>query len=140
MIFRYLDSSNPNGTTIKRPSVLAVFSNGPNKLEQYALVDSGADMSAMDYRVAEKLDLDLSGNVISSFGISGPVESVISRATIDIDRSHEHYSLTVPIRVLFSRSEYIVPTLIGRMGFFNHFKISFDEANQKILMKNNGQN
>ena len=53
MTFRYLDSSNPNGDVYKRPSILATFSNGQDKLEQYALVDSGADMSAMDYRVAE---------------------------------------------------------------------------------------
>ena len=72
MTFRYLDSSNPNGDVYKRPSILATFSNGQDKLEQFALVDIGADMSAMDYRVAEKLHLDLSGKKVMSFGVSPP--------------------------------------------------------------------
>ena len=139
MTFRYLDSSNPNGDVYKRPSILATFSNGQDKLEQFALVDSGADMSAMDYRVAEKLHLDLSGKKVMSFGVSGSVESVVTEATVEIGKGHEHYSLSVPVRVLFSKSDYLAPTLIGRKGFFDKFRITFDEANQKIVIKSNGQ-
>ena len=139
MKFRYLDSSNPNGDVYKRPSILATFSNGQDKLEQYALVDSGADMSAMDYRVAEKLHLDLSGKRVMSFGVSGSVESVVTEATVEISRGHEHYSFNIPVRVLFSKSNYVAPTLIGRKGFFDKFRITFDEANQKIVIKSNGQ-
>ena len=139
MIFRYLDSTNPNGAISKRPSILAVFSHGQDKLEQYALVDSGADMSAMDFRIAEKLHLDLGGKKVVSYGVSGAVESVITEVTIEIGKGHEHYSLNIPIRVLFSKSDYIAPTLIGRMGFFDKFRITFDESNQKVTMKNNGQ-
>ena len=79
MTFRYLDSPNPNGNVHKRPSILATFSNGQDRLEQYALIDSGADMCAMDYRIAEKLHLDLSGKRVKSFGVSGPVESVLPK-------------------------------------------------------------
>ena len=139
MTFRYLDSSNPNGDVYKRPSILATFSNGQDKLEQYALVDSGADMSAMDYRVAEKLHLDLSGKRVMSFGVSGSVESVVTETTVEISRGHEHYSFNIPVRVLFSKSDYVAPTLIGRKGFFDKFRITFDEANQKIVIKSNGQ-
>ena len=139
MTFRYLDSSNPNGDVHKRPSILATFSNGQDRLEQYALIDSGADMSAMDYRIAEKLQLDLAGMKVKSFGVSGPVDSVITEVTVEVGKGHEHYSFNMPIRVLFSKADYVAPTLIGRMGFFDKFRITFDEANQKIVMKNNGQ-
>ena len=87
MTFRYLDSSNPNGDVYKRPSILATFSNGQERLELYALVDSGADMSAMDYRVAEKLHLDLSGKKVMSFGVSGSVESVVTEATVEVSKA-----------------------------------------------------
>ena len=139
MTFRYLDSSNPSGDVYKRPSILATFSNGQDKLEQYALVDSGADMSAMYCRVAEKLHLDLSRKRIMSFGVSGSVESVVTEATVEISRGHEHFSFNIPVRVLFSKSNYVAPTLIGRKGFFDKFRITFDEANQKIVIKSNGQ-
>ena len=139
MTFRYLDSPNPNGNVHKRPSILATFSNGQDRLEQYALIDSGADICAMDYRIAEKLHLDLSGKRVKSFGVSGPVESVITETTVEISKGHEHYSFEVPLRVLFSNSDFVAPTLIGRTGFFDKFRITFDEANQKIVMKNNGQ-
>jgi len=139
MTFRYLDSSNPNGTVYKRPTLLATFSNGEDKLEQYSLIDSGADMSAIDYRIAKKLHLDLDGKKVTSFGVSGAVASVISEVTIEIGKGHEHYSFIIPIRVLFSNSEYVAPTLIGRRGFFDKFRITFDEANQKVIIKNNRQ-
>ena len=96
-------------------------------------------MSAMDYRVAEKLHLDLSGKKVMSFGVSGSVESVVTEATVEIGKGYEHYSLSVPVRVLFSKSDYLAPTLIGRKGFFDKFRITFDEANQKIVIKSNGQ-
>ena len=139
MVFRYLDSTNPNGAISKRPSILAVFSNGQEKLELYALVDSGADMSAMDYRIAEKLHLNLDGKKVVSYGVSGAVKSVITEVTIELGKGHEHYTLSIPIRVLFTKSDYIAPTLIGRKGFFDKFRITFDEYNQKVIMKNNGQ-
>ena len=96
-------------------------------------------MSAMDYRVAEKLHLDLNGKRVMSFGVSGSVESVVTEATVEISRGHEHYSFNIPVRVLFSKSNYVAPTLIGRKGFFDKFRITFDEANQKIVIKSNGQ-
>ena len=48
MTFRYLASFNPNGATYKRPAIPVIFRNGSEEMELTSLVDSGADMSAMD--------------------------------------------------------------------------------------------
>ena len=139
MNFRYLDSSSPNGTTSKRPYVLVRFFHNDKELEQYALIDSGADMSAMDYRYAAKLGLDLTGRRVKTFGVSGPVESVVTRIYVEISKGHEHYVYEIPIRVLFSETEFFAPTLLGRQGFFDKFVITIDESEQKIKLKHNGQ-
>lgn len=139
MNFRYLDSLNPSGSSHKRPCILTVFRNGSERLEQYALVDSGADMSAIDCKLAKKLGLDLGGKRIQSYTASGIIESVISHVDVDVGKGHEHYSFNIPIRVLMTADDYVSPTLLGRMGFFDKFRITFDESNQKLSMKTNGQ-
>ena len=135
--FRYMESPNPDGTFYKRPCIPITFSNGAEKIEQIALIDSGADVCAMDYRRALKFGLDLSGQRIKSYGVTGSIDSVITNVQIDVSRGHEHYSFQIPIRILFSDSNRIIHTLIGRKGFFDKFRITIDEANQRITLKRN---
>ena len=70
----------------------------------------------MDYRRALKLGLDLSGQRIKSYGVTGSIDSVITNVQIDVSRGHEHYSFQIPIRILFSDSNRIIHTLIGKKG------------------------
>ena len=134
MQFRYLASKGPGGVLVKRPSIPVLFYNGDIDMELTPLLDSGADMSAIDYRLATTLGLDLSGKRIKSYGISGSVESVISHVNIRIGRGHELYSFQIPIRVLFSGSDYVAPTLLGRKGFFEQFKVCIEESSQKVKL------
>ena len=96
-------------------------------------------MSAIDYRRAEKLGMDLSGPKVSTYGVAGNIDSVISNLDIEVARGHERYTINVPIRVLYPNSETLSHTIIGRKGFFDRFRITFDEANQKVTVKSNGQ-
>ena len=140
MVFRYIDTANPDGTTYKRPAIPILFFNGEKKYEMPALIDSGADMSAIDSRWASWLNLDMSGHRTKSYGISGSVETVISNVSIEVAKGHEHYSFNIPIRVLImGDSDPYAPTLIGRKGFFEQFKITIDESSQKIVLKNNSE-
>ena len=138
MVFRYIDTSNPDGTVHKRPAIPILFSNGERKYEMPALIDSGADMSAIDSRWASWLNLDMSGKRTKSFGVGGSVETVVSNVSIDVSKGHEHYALNIPVRVLMlGESDPYAPTLIGRKGFFEQFKITIDESSQKVVLKNN---
>ena len=58
--FSYKSVKRPDGTEVKTPSIPVVFS-GKEKFETLALLDSGADISAMSEDVAEILGLDLNG-------------------------------------------------------------------------------
>lgn len=105
-----------------------------------SLIDSGADMSAIDFRWAELLGLNLSGKKTKSFGVGSEIDTVISKVRAEVFRGHERYSYDIPIRVLFiDDSEPFITTLIGRKGFFDHFKITIDESQQKVTLKSNGQ-
>ena len=140
MVFRYMDTSNPDGTTLKRPAIPVLFFNGDKRYEMPALIDSGADMSAIDSRWANWLNLDMTGCRTRSYGISGSVETVISKVGIEVSRGHEDYTLDIPIRVLvLGEADPYAPTLIGRRGFFDQFRITIDESSQKIVLKNNAE-
>lgn len=138
MTFRYIDTANPDGSTYKRPAIPVRFVNGDEVAEIPSLVDSGADMSSIDYRWADLLKLDTSGKRTRSYGVTGSVETVISHVDLEIYKGHEHYSLNIPIRVLFVKgTDPYTPTLLGRKGFFDRFRITIDELGQKVILKSN---
>jgi len=140
MVFRYSETANPDGTTCKRPAIPILFSNGDSKYDILSLIDSGADMSALDFRWAKLLNLDLSGKRTKSYGVTGSADTIISNVKLEIGKGHESYSIDVPVRVLFvDDTAPYVPTLIGRKGFFDNFVITIDESEQKVKLKHNGQ-
>lgn len=105
-----------------------------------SLIDSGADMTALDFRWAKLLNLDLSGKRTKSYGVTGSADTIISNVKLEIGKGHESYSIDVPVRVLFvDDAAPYVPTLIGRKGFFDNFVITIDESEQKVKLKHNGQ-
>lgn len=138
IVFRYSESNAFNGTSCLRPMIPVVFSNGNEKIESVALLDSGADMSAIDYRIAKSIGINLEGERVKSFGVSGSIDSVIKTIDVTISKDHEKYSFSMPIRVLLTNENtHITPTLLGRKGFFEHFKITFDESSKKVSLKSN---
>ena len=130
--FSYKSVKRPDGTEVKTPSIPVVFS-GKEKFETLALLDSGADISAMSEDVAEILGLDLSGERDSAYGIGGKVNAVESKVNITIEKGHEKYNFLIPVKVILG--DYDFPILLGRAGFFDKFIISFDEVQQKISLK-----
>ena len=123
----------PDGTDSKTPSIPITLIGSSLKFESIALVDSGADISAMPKDIAEILGLDLSGQHDFAFGIGGKVESVDSKINISVEKGHEHYSLTIPVKVILG--DYSFPILLGREGFFDEFVVSFHQKEQKVSLK-----
>ena len=68
-----------------------------------------------------------------AYGIGGKVDSIESRINITVEKGHEHYSFTMPIKVILGKFDF--PPLIGRLGFFNKFIISFDQDNGRVSLK-----
>jgi hypothetical protein len=103
------------------------------QLDTIALLDSGADISAMPLAIAEILGCGLSGKKSSAFGIGGKVDAVDTKLIVSIGKPHERYELQIPVKVIFGNYDF--PILLGRAGFFENFIVSFDQANERVSLK-----
>jgi len=130
--FRYKSISRPNGTSIKTPSILVILRGGES-FDALALLDSGADISAIPRDIAEALQLDLTGNKSSAFGVGGTVDSVETKMEVHVGKGHERYCFNIPVKVILD--PYDLPILLGRSGFFDKFVVSFDQSREKVSLK-----
>ena len=132
MIFRYKSIQRPDGNKIKTPSIPVVLSH-KERFETMALLDSGADFSAIPKGVAEILGINLQGKKEQTIGIGGRAETIKAKLSIGIMKGHEHYTFTLPTSVILG--DYDFPVILGREGFFNEFVITFNQAEEKVTMK-----
>ena len=133
IIFRYKKVTRPDKTEVKSPSIPITLIGKTMRFDAVALLDSGADVSAVPKDIAELLGLDLSGKREPAYGIGGKVDSVESSLSIIIEKGHEHYSFDIPVKVILDSYEF--PVLLGRAGFFDKFVVSFNQKAEKILLK-----
>lgn len=103
-------------------------------METTALLDSGADFVALTKDMAEALALDRSGPRETCITPLGSGEAVEVSVTIRIAQGHEHYIFTVPAKVLMI-DQNGTPPLLGRIGFFDEFEITFNQQKEKIWLK-----
>ena len=128
--FHYKTVRRPDGTEVKTPSIPVLLGG---KLKTVALLDSGADISAMPFAMAELLELDLSAEKSSAYGIGGTVESISSKMSVLVEKGHEKYAFQIPVKVILGKFDF--PVLLGRAGFFDKFVISFDQGNERVSLK-----
>ena len=132
LFFKYTRVNRPDGTEVKTPSI-PVLLCGDETFDTVALVDSGADISALPERLAHILGLDLSGKRSPAYGIGGKVEAVDTSMGIVVERGHERYGFTIPVKVILGNYDF--PVLLGKAGFFEKFIISFDQIRERVLLK-----
>lgn len=137
LTFRYKKVRRPDGIEIKSPSIpISLFGSGM-RYQFIALVDSGADISLIPFEVAELLELSLTGKREEAQGIGGKVVVVETRINAEVGKTHETYSFSIPVKVVLSpvNDEQELPILLGRSGFFDQFVITFNQKEEKILLK-----
>ena len=130
--FHYKIVKRPDGTTVKTPSI-PISIKGKDSFDTIALVDSGADISAIPKDIADILGLDIDGKISPAFGIGGKTEAIDSMMDIVLEKGHEKYNLRIPVKVILG--QYDFPILLGRAGFFDKFIISFDQSRERISLK-----
>lgn len=130
--FKYKIVKRPDGSEVKTPSI-PITLKGQESIEVIALIDSGADVSAMPKDFAELLGLDLSGKKDFAYGIGGKVESVETKVYVIIKKGHESYNFQIPVKVILD--SYDFPVLLGRASFFDKFIISFDQSEHRVSLK-----
>ena len=133
LTFRYKRVKRQNGTEVKTPSIPITLSTGGAKYDFVALLDSGADVSALPKAVPELLGVNLYGIREEASGIGGTVQTVQSKLHLEVGRAHERYYLSIPIKVILSDDEF--PILLGRAGFFDQFIITFNQQESRVLLK-----
>ncbi|MFH1771159.1 MAG: hypothetical protein ABH828_06420 [archaeon] len=132
IIFNYKSITRPDGTKVKTPSIPVELS-GKNKIDTVALLDSGADQAAISLEIAEILGLDVTGKKHPAYGIGGKVDSIQSKMRISVGKGHEYYSFLVPVKVILGKYDFGI--ILGRLGFFSKFVISFDQYKEKVFLK-----
>ena len=125
------------GFPMKRPMIDVELINGKKHFTEKALIDSGADTCAISSDMATALGMDLNGEKSISYGVTGSIESISKELYIRLNGIHESYNFRVPVKVLFvDEQEYgsFVP-LLGRLGLFDAFKITFEQNKSRIILK-----
>ena len=133
LIFRYKRVNRPDNTTVKLPCVPITLC-GKEIFDTIALLDSGADTCVMPKSIAEILGLELSDEVAPIFGLGGKTKSAETFAKILIGKGHEEYTFDkVFFKVVLGKYEF--PVILGRSGFFDKFIVTFDQKNEKVILK-----
>jgi len=139
LTFKYKLVKRSDNVEIKSPSIPVTLAGSGGKYQFIALVDSGADISVIPKEVAELLGLDLSGKREEARGIGGKVPSVQTKLQIELIKPHEIYNYNIPVKVILDVKDEEIPVILGRAGFFDKFVITFDQKEEKIILKPNKQ-
>ena len=132
--FKYKKIERPGLPSSYCP-VLPIKITGKGELiETVALLDSGADVSAMPRGLAEILELDLSGEKTLVRGIGGASEAVKTNVEVIIQVDHERMKINLPLFVILD-ANIKFPFILGREVFFSQFEITFRENEHKISLK-----
>jgi hypothetical protein len=125
MKYPYVAISPPDerGRFKKKPLVEIEIFGRHRTIKEFALVDSGADVSLCNIQIAHALAIDLAhAEPKGMIGITGRAET---RATdIEIRVRHLDQRITIPVR--FIDSPY-VGVLLGQERFFDLHKIKFEK-------------
>ena len=115
--------TNINGQYTKRPIVEVELSRGKQTRKFLALIDSGADQIHMPAAIAEAFGIDRAQcSKRSSIGISMErTEGFVGELTFHIQHQSESFSAPV----VFIDTD--VPVLLGREGFFDCYRIKFEQ-------------
>lgn len=140
LTFKYKKVKRPNDIELKSPSIPVYLSGSTGKYQFMALLDSGADISVVPKEVAELLGLDLSGEREEARGIGGKVPAIQTNMNVEIGKPHEMYSYNIPVKVILDGKDEEIPVLLGRAGFFDKFVITFNQKEEKVILKSNKQN
>jgi hypothetical protein len=91
------------------------------------IVDSGADVSLAPRVLGERLGLEWGkGAPITLQGISLKAECAVEARVHDVELLVPNIGLAVSVPISFADGD--ASLLLGREGFFDHFRITFDQT------------
>lgn len=124
-----------------RPRIPVRLSHNGTGLDTIGLLDSGSDTLSIPLFMAESLGMKLSRKKEKVQGIGGPVEVRHGILNITVEskarqgkRIRRHTIRSARVVVPVVDNEEIDDVLIGRIPFFQHFKITFDENAKRVTL------
>ena len=134
--FKYKVNPFKKDAKIKTPCIpITLRGNNGTPIDVIALLDSGADISAIPQGLAEFLNLDLNGEKDKAEGVGGEVDVINTKLNVQLKKGHEDYNFNIPVQVILGKDK--IPPLLGRNSFFDKFIISFDNKKEKVTLKRN---
>ena len=145
MCFRYHSDNNRNGQggVIKRPVIEIVIKKDPESADAsqypamrlFGLVDSGADIFYIPQSIATTIGLDLDETTVkttksasgefSTYRTTMYVEIIHKKGKVDVGLVDVAVSKTDP-----DAEDVKEHVLIGRRGFFDKYKVTFNDTKE----------
>lgn len=97
--YKYKTIRRPDNTEVKTPSI-PITLKGEHFFDTIALIDSGADVSAINETTARILGLDMNAPAETVHGIGGAIQAKFSKMAIIIERRHERYEFKIPVQII----------------------------------------
>ena len=112
------------------PAIPVTLLSKGKRIEIYTIIDSGSEVSLFDKELAKRLGINyrLTKDIRYMGGVSGRLLVYVHQLDISIG------GRTFPCKIGFSDERTTSHNLLGRQGFFENFKITFDEKNKKIFL------
>ena len=136
MTFRYKQIERPEPLVpISCPVIPITLKGRKDELGFLALLDSGADTSAMPVGIAKALGLDLKGKKEKIVGIGGSSQGILTNVALKIIHKHERYNFSIRVYAILGEVGNKFPVILGRKDFFDKFKITFIERDKRVVLK-----
>lgn len=118
-----------------RPKIPIIVSVGGYRTKILGLLDSGSDYVLFPKQLAEALGIKLSSRAAEADGIGGKIECKSGLATVTVQKGKESKTIrNMRIRVQTGDSG-IDEILLGRIPFFTHFRIEFNENGKRVVLR-----
>lgn len=113
-----------------QPNYLVKLKHNQIKIKTTMLVDSGAEVSLISYKMGQDLGYQLADaeSILVAETIGGNVEYVLRNVELTID----HHQLIAPVAWLQTPTD-TEQSLLGREVIFDKFNIEFRQAEEKII-------
>ena len=113
-----------------QPNYLVNLKHGKIEINTTMLVDSGAEVSLISYKMGQDLGYQLADaeSTLLAETIGGNVEYVLRNVEMNID----NHQLIAPVAWLQTPT-YTEQSLLGREVIFDKFNIEFRQAEEKII-------
>ncbi|MFH1751980.1 MAG: retropepsin-like aspartic protease [archaeon] len=111
--------------------IIPIKLQGPQKfVETNALVDSGSTISVFSHEVAELAGIDYKKHkVVYPLGASGRIKAHLVELNVGVG-IHK-----IKCKALFSDNLKAKFNLLGMQGFFDYFKVCFDNKNRLLSLE-----